>query len=244
MYTQCGQCRTTHRVSAKTLAQAYGRVRCMHCGAVFNALDALADSLGKDGRFPPQFHTEQPAALDGQEHHFQQLSRSVSGTAAPSSDGRVRSSNFWVIGIALLGLGLLAQFAYTERHTLSQQPILQPAYQQWCTWIGCQLDSPRVIEQLALVNRDVRPHPDLDGALLISATVQNRARFAQPYPQIGVTLRNFDNDVVAERFFHPAEYLEAGRWSEQGLGVDTLLPVEFEVLDPGRNAVAFEFSFR
>ena len=246
MYTQCGQCRTTHRVSAKTLAQAYGRVRCMHCGAVFNALDALADELGKDGRFPPQFHTEQPAPLEGQKSNFQPLTDSVgqATTRIRRPEPKPKPRGGWLIGTGLLSLSLLLQIAYVERSSLSQHSLLQPLYQQLCGWIECQTQSSQAIELLALVNRDVRPHPDIGSALLISATVHNRAGFAQPYPQIGVTLRNLENEVVAERFFDPHEYLEADRRSPEGLTVDTLLPVEFAVADPGRNAVAFEFSFR
>ncbi len=41
MFTQCPDCQTTFRVSAKVLQQADGRVRCGGCGKAFNALEHL-----------------------------------------------------------------------------------------------------------------------------------------------------------------------------------------------------------
>lgn len=43
MFTQCPDCQTTFRVSAKVLQQADGRVRCGGCGNAFNALEHLSE---------------------------------------------------------------------------------------------------------------------------------------------------------------------------------------------------------
>ncbi len=244
MYTQCGQCQTIHRVSAKTLGQAYGRVRCMHCGAVFNALDALADELRDDGRFPLQFHSEQPVPLHGDGD-----GGGLAPVAEPLGRRRVearstRLSWLWGGGIVALAMALVSQVAYSERRTLALDPRLRPLYQTWCGWLDCTVELPQAINQIALVNRDIRPHPEIEGALLITATIHNRAPFVQAHPQIGITLADLDNQVIAERFFRPQEYLSATHLIAEGLASNTMLPVAFEVVDPSRSAVAFEFSFR
>ena len=46
------------------------------------------------------------------------------------------------------------------------------------------------------------------------------------------------------RRFEPSEYLEEAANIDRGIAAGTLLPLVFEVVDPGQNAVAFEFSFR
>ena len=57
MITQCPDCQTTFRVSAKLLQQAGGRVRCDGCGNAFNALEGLSDDEQAE-------QTEVPARRD------------------------------------------------------------------------------------------------------------------------------------------------------------------------------------
>ncbi len=45
MYTQCPECKTAFRVTARVLQQAGGRVRCGGCGSAFNALEYLSEDL-------------------------------------------------------------------------------------------------------------------------------------------------------------------------------------------------------
>ena len=48
MYTQCPDCKTAFRVTARVLQQAGGRVRCGGCGSAFNALESLSEELPSD----------------------------------------------------------------------------------------------------------------------------------------------------------------------------------------------------
>lgn len=250
MYTQCSQCQTTHRINARAISAAFGKVRCMRCGAVFSALDALADELGPDGRFPPQFHSEQPPALNGRAQ-FDDLPDDGDETIPPvvtavKSRARksLRSNRWWAVGTVALVLGLLVQVGYGEREFLRSDPRTRPLLERYCERLGCEVSLPRAVNQIALISREIRPHPTAENALLITATIQNRAAFAQAYPQVGIALSDLENKVIAERFFAPRNYLKSGTSIDDGLAANTLLPIEFEVLDPGRNAVAFEFSFR
>ncbi|MDH4046964.1 MAG: zinc-ribbon domain-containing protein [Gammaproteobacteria bacterium] len=43
MYTQCPECQTAFRVTARVLQQAAGKVRCGGCGSAFSALDYLSE---------------------------------------------------------------------------------------------------------------------------------------------------------------------------------------------------------
>jgi predicted Zn finger-like uncharacterized protein len=49
MYTECPECSTGFRVTAKVLQQAGGRVRCGGCGHAFSALDHLTEELPVPG---------------------------------------------------------------------------------------------------------------------------------------------------------------------------------------------------
>lgn len=250
MYTQCSQCQTTHRINARAISAAFGKVRCMHCGAVFSALDALADELGPDGRFPPQFHSEQPPSLrdevplDGAADDAGETSPPVVAAVKPEAPKTAGSNRWWALGALALLLGLVAQVGYGEREFLRTDPRTRPLLERYCERLGCEVALPGAVDQIALVSREIRPHPTVENALLITATIQNRAAFAQAYPQVGIALSDLENKVIAERFFSPRNYLKSGTSIDDGLPANTLLPIEFEVVDPGRNAVAFEFSFR
>lgn len=53
MYTQCPECQTAFRVTAKVLQQAAGRVRCGGCGNAFNALQSLSEDMPGTARGGP-----------------------------------------------------------------------------------------------------------------------------------------------------------------------------------------------
>ena len=94
------------------------------------------------------------------------------------------------------------------------------------------------------MSRDVRPHPSQSGALIISATLLNRAPFTQPYPIVEITLSDLDEQRIAMRRLAPQDYLVDARALARGLQPDATATIDLEVVDPGRNAVAFEFKFR
>lgn len=96
---------------------------------------------------------------------------------------------------------------------------------------------------LQLASRDIRPHPSVPGALIISATLQNAGDFAQPFPVVAITLSDLDEQRIAMRRFQPREYISDARALANGLAPSAKAALVFEVADPGKNAVAFEFRF-
>jgi glyoxylate carboligase len=81
------------------------------------------------------------------------------------------------------------------------------------------------------------------GALIISATVRNDADFAQAFPVVEITLSDLDETRIAMRRFQPRDYVNDARTIAGGLAPGASTALVFEVADPGRNAVAFEFKF-
>jgi predicted Zn finger-like uncharacterized protein len=69
MFTECPECGTGFRVSAKVLAQAGGRVRCGGCGNAFSALEHLTEELPAPD--------EQVSASTSEEDKFRETSRQL-----------------------------------------------------------------------------------------------------------------------------------------------------------------------
>lgn len=146
--------------------------------------------------------------------------------------------------LALL-MALTAQLAYFRSYELlTLVPQSRPLLEKFCASFACQYSGARDVTQIKLLSRDVRLHPQQKGALLISAAMINNAKFAQPYPDIYIQLSDISGNIVAQRRFTAKEYM--GKLSNPFLLMKPGTPVHvnFEVIDPGKDAVNFEFTFR
>ena len=85
--------------------------------------------------------------------------------------------------------------------------------------------------------------PSVANALIISASVRSDAAFAQAFPDVEILLSDLDENRIAMRRFHPQEYLGDARTIAGGMVPGSTTALVFEVADPGKNAVAFEFKF-
>ncbi len=137
---------------------------------------------------------------------------------------------------ALLALTLAAQGAYFYRAELTTLPLLGEA----CRMIGCALPARRDLRRIEVLNRDVRPHPQTEQALLVSLTLVNRAAFAQPFPTLEMSFSDTDGRLVALRRFAPAEYRPTEAAS---MTPGEPVPLRLELRDPGARGVSFRFRF-
>jgi predicted Zn finger-like uncharacterized protein len=261
MYTQCPECLTIFKLVDEDLAAAHGSVRCGHCTAVFDALRTVT------GQLPPEpieylvAHAPQgaPPRLElpvfrpnpAQTSLFAEPAERKRATersslptfAAARRRARTRRNWPWLLGSALLLLGLAGEIAWANQaYWISDGRVrawLDPA----CAKLGCRLPLRRDAATLQLLSRDIRAHPSVPGALIISATLRNDAAFAQPYPTVDITLSDLDEKRVAMRRFQPREYLSDTRAIGGGLTARASTALVFEVADPGKDAVAFEFKF-
>lgn len=261
MYTQCPECLTIYALDAAALAQGHGSVRCGHCTMVFDALPSMSDTL------PPEPFTGLPVQPPAPEPpllvqpvfrpHPDYVREGGADAPSPAPEPTVSPPAFarrarprktvhrgrWIAGCAVLSLLLAGQLAWAKRVALAGDPDTRPLLARVCATFACTLPPIKDISELTLLSRDIRPHPSVAGALIISATIRNDADFTQPYPLIRIALSDLDENRVAMRRFRPAEYVSDAKTRAAGLAPGATIAVAFEVEDPGRNAVAFEFGF-
>ena len=138
----------------------------------------------------------------------------------------------------------VSQFAFFRAHDLANLiPSTQPSLEKFCELVACQYTGLRDTKQVQLLSRDVRLHPKEKKALLISAAMINNANFSQPYPDIHIRLSDISGNIIAERVFNSKTYM--GKLSNPFLLMKSKTPVHinFEVVDPGKDAINFEFTF-
>jgi hypothetical protein len=148
------------------------------------------------------------------------------------------------IAAALLLTALLVgQYGYVERYRLASVPQLRPLLETGCRLLRCELPLRTEIAQVEIVEREVRDHPNVSDALLISATFVNRADFVQPFPVFSVSFSDVSGTLVAGRRFRPAEYLYDSHNAARGMQPGERARLMLEVVDPGDSAVSFQFDF-
>jgi len=261
MFTQCPDCLTVFKIGGADLGAAHGNVRCGHCAAMFDALRTLAEQLPPEPIERLGVHAIQlaPPQLDLPVFRPSPAQTSLFAEAADRARGGERSTlpafaaarrraraprtGRWLAGCTLLLLVLLGQIAWADRANWIDDARARAVLDPVCAKLGCRLPLRHDPTTLALLSRDIRPHPSVPGALIISATLRNDAAFAQPYPTVEISLSDLDENRVAMRRFQPREYLSDTRVIAAGIAAGASTALVFEVADPGRNAVAFEFKF-
>lgn len=261
MYTQCPECLTIFKLEGGELAAAHGSVRCGHCAAVFDALRTLSAQLPPEPigildvhvaqADPPQLalpvfrpNPAQATLFAEPAERARAAERSSLPAFAASRRRARRQRNWpWLAGCALLLLTLAGEIALADPSRWIDDAGVRAWLDPLAANFGARLPLRRDAAALELSSRDIRPHPSVEGALIISATLRNDAPFAQAWPVVEVTLSDFDEKPVAMRRFQPREYLSDARAIEPGLAAGASSALVFEVADPGRDAVAFEFKF-
>jgi predicted Zn finger-like uncharacterized protein len=154
-----------------------------------------------------------------------------------------RSMITWGLGSLLLMFTFLGQTVYFKHNELGQIGQLRPWVEYFCKHASCELSLQMDIGQIELLGQDIRSHPKSKQALLVSATIINNAPFTQPYPGLQLNFSDMNGEKVAMRNFLPKDYLPVNINLAKGMESNIPIQLELEIVDPGKNAVNFEFDF-
>lgn len=244
MFTQCPHCLTLYEPRAAQLAQGRGQLRCGVCEREFDALEFLTDEPihVRADRVPEAEHA--PRIIPEEIPQQGELFHGVSVPPAFARGGLRPGRNplRWWTAAMLLGVALLGQIVLAQRNELARDPGWRPWLARACERLGCTLSPWRAPERVELTARDVRPHPSVDGALLITATLRNESSFPLAWPVLELALLDLSGEPVALRRFRPAEYL-GGAPRASSLAPGQSATATLEVADPGKQAIAFAFDF-
>ena len=225
MYTQCPECLTIFKLSGADLAATLGSVRCGHCSAIFDALRTLTDQLPPEPIGTLETHPTQVAppqlglpvfrpnpAQNQLLFDPDERPRASERPSTPSFTRRrrerkrgatARGSPAASCCCSTLGARDRVGRARALDRRCARARMVDPA----CAKLGCTLPPRHDAATLELLSRDIRPHPSVPGALIISASVRNDADFAQAFPIVEITLSDLDETRIAMRRFQPREYV-------------------------------------
>jgi hypothetical protein len=146
-----------------------------------------------------------------------------------------------VAAIAALAVLLLLQLLLADRARLASDARWRPLVSTLCGAFGCSLPPWREPSAFTVLQRDVHPHPGSPGALRVTATFRNDARWPQPWPRLRLTLSDVDGHPVARRDFAASDYL-GGAPAQAELGSGQSASIAMDIAEPTRHSVAFDFE--
>jgi len=208
LVTRCPVCGTAFRVQSSQLAAQSGTVRCGKCGGVFNGVAALVDEAEERLAFEPS----------PQLGLFDPGRRPAHAPAPPSAPdvpdflaghGRSRRAAwFWRIAVLLASLAIAAQIAYRFRAEIAAvAPQARGALSAMCRTLRCEVALPRRPELMSIDSSELQADSRREGLIALNAVIRNRARFAQDYPALELTLTDDNDRPVLRRVLKPREYL-------------------------------------
>jgi predicted Zn finger-like uncharacterized protein len=213
LVTRCPVCGTAFRVVREQLAARGGRVRCGKCATVFDGVAALVEEGGERLVLEPQ---PQLGLFDPSRRiPPQQLGGDEEVMLPPfmaEEEPQRRRVWLWALGILLALAGLLTQTVYRYRAELAVQvPGVRPQLDAACRLLRCQIVLPRRVELMSIEASDLQADPRREGIIVLNALLRNRARFAQDYPALELTLTDEGDRPLLRRVLAPRDYLDPAR---------------------------------
>ena len=150
----------------------------------------------------------------------------------------------WILAVVVaLAVLLILQLLLADRARLSADARWRPTLHALCAALFCDLPPWREPTAFTLLQRDVRQHPNIPGALRVSATFRNDARWSQPWPRLRLTLSDANGRAAGERDFRAEDYL-GGPASQPELASGESATVAMDILEPATQIVGYDFGFR
>lgn len=230
LLVRCPACATLYRVTPRHLEIAAGHVTCGECDYVFDARGRVTEA--------PRAGTLRAAELSGVPAILQE------DVLRLSRRGAAPLPAWWRVIALVAAAGLVAQILWQSRAWwYPASPRLATFAVALCARMGCDDDLPRRPGLFVIDAREIRTHPEHPGALLVKVVFVNRAATVADYPVIDLRLDDLAGNVVGQRRFEPAEYLEQGQPMWAGIAPGATTSLVLELVEPAGTAENFEITF-
>lgn len=148
----------------------------------------------------------------------------------------------WTVASVLLILLLVAQVLHHYRQDLVRHPSFGPPLARLYAMFGHTLEPRWDVAAYNIKQWGIVSDPQAPGTLRVRASITNNANFAQPYPLLKLVLEDRFGANLGTREFKPDEYLPAPAAASRRLTAGTAADVDLAIVDPGDDAVGFQFD--
>jgi len=271
--TRCPKCGSVYQLDKETFSRSQGKALCDNCGNIFSALkhktdepatqllskaDAAYDIELEDGGQAEDIAPDLELNLQTEEAPLFEKDSELPFTVPedlpelePSGDAALdmqqslqprqsAPSPWWQKLLMLLLLcTLLAQLAWFSRAHWLHLPEAEPL----CQWIDCSVAQQTDLQAFQVIERQFQAIPDKPGALHLLVRFRNSADFAQPLPQLQLSLFDSGGVLLARRLFTVDEYLIPAPSEGTLAQPQEVFTIELKFEDPGTRASGFSINF-
>jgi hypothetical protein len=179
-------------------------LRCNSCSAMFDALERISETEEIN-------HSE-----------------NLPAKSLPWDKERSSGNIYWRAGLVISLLLLIGQIVYFEGYAFSQNPSLRPGLEKLCQQLNCHIPVYKNLDEFTLLHGFFNPLPDQN--YLFQAVINNQAEFSQPYPNIKLTLLDYNGNAFAHRIFRPRDYLPEA--SSTDMAADAITEISLKIAAP------------
>ena len=151
-----------------------------------------------------------------------------------------RARTLYLVAIAAMVITLMVQLTFYLRSEIANaKPQLRPYLQQLSVLAGEKLAFPRHAQLISIEASDLHLAPSGGGQLILSATLRNRASYAQELPAIELSLTDVQESVIARRVLMPNDYLPPDMSTRHLFDANTDIPIQLWIETKGLEPVGY-----
>lgn len=126
-----------------------------------------------------------------------------------AANRRAKAHWAWAVGGLLLLLAAALQAVYLFRVEIAQAlPNARPLMTQACSLFNCEVGLPQDLDTLSIESSDLVADPQRPDQIELRATLRNKARNVQAYPNLDFNLTDAQDETLVKRIIAPATYLK------------------------------------
>ncbi len=131
-----------------------------------------------------------------------------------------------VIFSVLLLIGALFQITYHSRIKIAAEyPQFKPLLVQACTYLKCTIGLPKNLDLITIGDSDMQEDDNYQSVINFTSSLKNSANYAQAYPNIELTLTDFNDQVVIKKLLLPKHYVAADKKIVDGISADEVVMI-------------------
>lgn len=159
---------------------------------------------------------------------------------ASSANQPDRGGAYWRAGLVIASLLLAGQLVYFEGTAFSRNPEFRPGLEKLCGQLNCRLPVYKNPDEFVVLQSSLSALPDR--SQLFRAVIRNRAAFAQPYPNLELTLLDYAENPFARRIFRPQDYLINAQAATSAMRPDATAAISQNIAAAKTNVGGYTFK--
>lgn len=200
-------------------------------GQTFSQPIRAVDTPDKQAFSPPQAAQPEPEPEEPTPNFSRKQRRKQSKSDWP-----------WWLGCTALAMSMAVLVVVHKFDDLSADKRFRPHLAKACGLLGCSLPPWHEPKSLVMTYSELEKSDEHPDALRVAVSFRNEAPFSQVWPQMEVTLTDFDGTPMARRRFSANQYLK--RTPRNALASWQTVNVNLTLKDPGIESVAYVIELK